>query len=515
MISPALSNDTKPIKNRLRLNNQDYEVVLSLYNPQGSFFPINTAALESLVIEESALNWYKKGTLILKNSENILERRPNEFFSKNFNYKFRNDGRDLLLVNIKPIKDTGFSFEDPFPTDLYELSYIFSIYDTEDITGPSLKTKNIKLFFWEFDYQLFLETNLDWTTNEVLYREAPELNNMSSVLPDEKRKVYTGLALKSLIQKTLDGRSNTQTFRDWDPGATKIFYSSPAANSAIYDFDYVFKRHVGSKVNNGQEGDVPHIYRTRYSKDWILTSFSSLFSLALTNDKLAGPLQREQFIITSSIPTSVTIPSLRHTPQDLTGSRNINFGVLSNVNNYQFVNMAAIDNTMLLKSSPCYHYDFKTRQFGVDFVDNSIETIKKYYQDVYVKKFEYNSKPKALFTLNKSKIQNQTFNTMYSYAGTKTGRFADSRNLVLQSSLFLNECISFNVLGSTYRQANVFVGMDRDSGAVDADFDEKILGQWFTIKVTHEFTQNSYSNNIVAIKPHSDRDIRINDDKVV
>jgi hypothetical protein len=50
---------------------------------------------------------------------------------------------------------------------------------------------------------------------------------------------------------------------------------------------------------------------------------------------------------------------------------------------------------------------------------------------------------------------------------------------------------------------------------VDADFDEKLLGQWFTIKVDHVFTQTGYTNNIVAIKPHSDKDIRINDQEVV
>jgi len=57
----------------------------------------------------------------------------------------------------------------------------------------------------------------------------------------------------------------------------------------------------------------------------------------------------------------------------------------------------------------------------------------------------------------------------------------------------------------------VFIGLDRITGAIDADFDEKLLGQWFAIKVTHEFTNTSYSNNITAVKPHSDKDIRIQD----
>jgi hypothetical protein len=516
MINPfTVTNNNRPVGNKLRLNNQDYEIVLTLFNPQGVLFPINTASLVNFTIEESTLNWYKKATLILKNSENILERRPNELFSRDFNYKFRNDGRDLLLVNIKPVTDKGTLFDDQFPPETYELNYVFTIYDTEDLPGRSLGEKNIKFYLWEYDYQLFLETNLDWSTNKVLYQLNPSLNGKSSILPDKIRKVPTGLALKSLIEETLNTRSAPQLFDVWDPGASNIFYSSPAANTAIYDFDYVYKRHVGSKKFGNIDGDLSIIFRSRYKKAWNLLSFAGLFDLAVNANKQAGPLQREQFIITNTIPTTVTIPSLKHTPQDTTGYLNINFGIISNIVNYQFVNMAAIDNSLLLRTTPCYYYNYATGQFGVDFEDNNIENIKSYYQNAYVNKFEVNTKPKALFTLNKTKLQNQAFNAVYSYEDEKLNRYADSRNLVLHSSLFLNECLSFSVLGSTYRQANVFIGLDRESGAVDADFDEKLLGQWFTIKVDHVFTQTGYTNNIVAIKPHSDKDIRINDQEVV
>ena len=152
------------IKNRLRLNNQDYEIVITLYNTQGLAFPINPAGMASLVIEESALCWFKRGYIILENNENVIERRPNEFFDKNANYKFRNDGRDLLMVNRKPVvenKDSVLANENPFPADLWELSYMFSIYDVEDIAvGPTTQKKYFKLYFWETDCQIFEETAL-------------------------------------------------------------------------------------------------------------------------------------------------------------------------------------------------------------------------------------------------------------------------------------------------------------------------------------------------------------------
>ena len=286
MINPILlNNNGKPVANKLRLNNQDYLISLSLFNPQGVLFPINTASLVNFTIEETTLNWYKKATLILKNSENILERRPNELVSKDFNYKFRNDGRDLLLVNIKPSTDTGPVYKDDFPSEIYELNYVFSIYDTEDLPGRSLSEKNIKFYMWEYDYQLFLESNLDWSTNRVLYQLYPELNGQSSNLPDEQRKVPTGLALKSLIEEALNERSSKQQFSAWDPGATNIFYSSPTANTAIYDFDYIFKRHVSSKKYGNIDGDLSIVYRSRFEKKWNLLSFTGLFSLAVDNNK--------------------------------------------------------------------------------------------------------------------------------------------------------------------------------------------------------------------------------------
>ena len=86
---------------RIRLNDQTYEFGLTLFNSQGVSFPINTGILVNLTIEEDSREWYKRGTLTINNKENIIERRPNEFTNPDALCKFRNDGRDLLLINIK------------------------------------------------------------------------------------------------------------------------------------------------------------------------------------------------------------------------------------------------------------------------------------------------------------------------------------------------------------------------------------------------------------------------------
>ena len=141
-----------------------------------------------------------------------------------------------------------------------------------------------------------------------------------------------------------------------------------------------------------------------------------------------------------------------------------------------------------------------------------MENVKTFFQKNYVDRFKANTKPKAMLTLNKSKTENTSIETTYSYGAESLDRLPDARNIILKAALYLNGCLNFTVPGSTFRRSNVFIGMDRVTGAIDADFDEKLLGQWFTIKVTHEFSQTGYTNNITAVKMHSDKDIRIQDD---
>jgi len=504
------------IKNRLRVNNQDYEVILTLYNPQGIAFPINAAGMVSLVIEESILEWYKQGYIILENNENIIERRPNEFTNKADNYKFRNDGRDLLFVNIKPIlesdKDSVVN-EDLFPAELWDLSYIFSVYDVEDIImGDTTQKKYFKLYFWEADYQVFTETTGDWNTNSVLYEQFPNYRGRSAYLADEDRKVPTGLAIKDLIKATLEPKMGPQKFaEDWDPGSSKIFYNPATNNFAQLDLDYLFHRHVSSGFYSNIEGDVPLLFRDRYTKIWSLMSYSKWMSMAVRNSSTAGILQYEQFLISSENASSVIIPSLKHTPQDPNGLRNVYLGKNSDISNFQFVDMAAVDSTFLFVSSPCSSNSIKNKQFNLDFVDNDIENVKDFFQTNYTNRFKTNTKPKTLMALNKTKTETAKISQSYSYGSAKLDRFPDSRNAILKSAVFLNGCLNFTAPGSTFRRTGVFIGLDRVTGAIDADFDEKLLGQWIPVKVTHEFSQTSYTNNITAVKAHADKSISIVD----
>ena len=114
-------------------NNQKYKAVISLFNPQLEekspiFFPLKTSSLITLLIEEDSRDWYVKGSVVLRNDGNQIERSIHEFeVQNNLRYKFRNDGRDLLLINIFPVNDdnTGLIAAESAPSTYLNLITYF------------------------------------------------------------------------------------------------------------------------------------------------------------------------------------------------------------------------------------------------------------------------------------------------------------------------------------------------------------------------------------------------------
>jgi hypothetical protein len=174
--------------------------------------------------------------------------------------------------------------------------------------------------------------------------------------------------------------------------------------------------------------------------------------------------------------------------------------------------MAAIDNTTFIVDMPCYSNSFKNKVFNLDYQDNTVTALKNYIQKNYTDRFSYLNNPKTLITLNKTKKESKSLINAYSYAQNKTERFADSRNILLKSALFLNLAISFTVPGTSYRQSNTFIGIEREYPDIDNDFDNKALGQWLVTKVVHNITNSTYTNSIMAVKVHSADDLYLKED---
>lgn len=511
-------------------NNQKYQIDIIFTNLQdadGNIFGLNLANLISLNIEEDSRYWFKKASLTIKNPDNILEVKETPDASNYRYYKFRNDGRDLVFVTIKPVEDS--TIKDSavqIDYDVWGMNYVFSIYDKEEIlTGNTTKQKELKLYLWEYEQQIFAETNLDWSTNESL-----PANIIPSQASDKEKLVSTGTALKFLIKKALDSSSvlTPEFSTNWDTGASKIFYSSFANSNVAYDLQYLLKKHVSSQAGNESGRDPAILSRTRFTKKWELRSYTDYFNKAIDRQApaagrqlgqltvpTAGELQREilTIIYQGGAPDLQYLYSLPTSPYSSQIHKNTNFRdpVRSKITNMEIVDMSTLDSTAIMVSTPCYYNNFSDKTFSVDFENTNIENVKKFIDQNYTQKLKLLTKPETLLTLNKTKTEIRAVNNIYSFAPDEISRLADSRNLVLMGALFLNTGLNFTAPGSLIRQANTFVSVESQRTGVSDEFQNKLLGQWFVYKVVHQFTEGEYNNQITAVRLHANSNIKVSD----
>jgi hypothetical protein len=497
-------------------NRQKYQIDIVFDNLQGNKFQLNLASLVTLDIEEDSRIWYKKASLVIRNPDNIFEQKITTSAAANQYYKFRNDGRDLVYVSIKAIqddtiKDTGIKVD----YDIWGMSYIFAVYDREEIPGDTSKQKQLKLYLWEFEQQILSETNVQWSTNELL---------PSTIVPayatDEQKLILTGNAIKDLLNKSLSNYVSQAFDKEWDIGSSKLFFSTPSNYKAEDTLSYLLKKHVSAQIGSNSGADPCILSRTRFTSQWKLISYSNFFSKAIKSQTLnngggtatAGELQRE--IIRLSVQTGEEDQSFLFNLQQSPFSSNIaNTNFVSNVTSYikniNFVDMSTIDNTSSMVTSPCYSNDIKNKLFKVDFVNNNIENVKNYINTNYSSKLKLYSTPDTLITLNKNKINTHAINNVYSYSPDKISQLAEGRNFMLTAALFYNTAVSFTAPGSVNREAGTFISIEKGKGGIIDEFYNKLLGQWMVYNILHRFSESDYMNEVTALRVHANDNIDI------
>lgn len=495
----------------VRINDQDFEFMVALSNQVDGLAPIDKSAIARLVIEDTFAQWWCKGFLIFDNKFNALERPRNDDEGEKFNYHFRNDGKDTIIFRFRPVLQG--QADDLLPNDIWNMEYVFSVYDIQDITdGANADTKYKKLFFWEYEHQLMLQKKLNWSTAEILPTDI-----VPSQAGDDDRKVFIGDAIKSLLTKALPDK--VQEFSDtWERGGAKIDYHQGANESVSEVLEWMIKKHVGAIDN-----DPCYIDRERYSKKWVLQSLSHIFSKAVEGNG-PGAYQLEQFFVdsmtemenaTDSSKDTIKNPAPYKTPVSpknvVSFERNIQLRDYSLIKSFELADMAAMDNMMALVSTPTYSNSIHDKQFNLEFENHDIVNIKDFFQRTYTDKLKHaGCDPDPLFTLNKLKNDAYAISNIYSLGETPIERLSDGRNEILKSAVFLNQCIVFKVKGMSFRMAGKFIGIDREIGATQNEFDDKLLGQWFVTGVKHIFVGEAYLNEITAIKLHASNPLNIN-----
>ena len=405
------------------------------------------------------------------------------------------------------------------------MSYVFSVYDVEDVNGiPELQgtmgsyLKCLKLKFHDVRHQILQTTNLEYSTSEPKDKKI-EPNFFSDLSPGQG-VMYTGDILRDIFNEALAKPEYggcpefeiKQDYPDWDKGKAELFYTSPAQSSAEEDVQYVYSHHVSKKDLKGgigvnyQDMCLLHTERSKtfgFIEELALTPLSDYFEKAGSSEP--GSLQKEHFFVTAAT-EEVSITNLHRAPiggdPRTTDLKTSKYGQILS---YSFVDMSPTINSNMFCSKPVYSVDIGSRTFNIEFKGNDVISARRMIGESYISKmFKEGENTEELFlpTIHKNKKDLNVFPT-FSLNGNNTAvRQRNGLHDLLYTGVFQNACICFKVLGLTYRESGTFIGIDKTSGCADNDYNNKLFGQWFVVKVDHIFEAGIHMNIIYAVKIH-------------
>lgn len=452
-------------------------------------------------------------------------------------YLFRGDGYDLLRVMIMPKSTVRDGSQGGGGLDIshndtdWMLSYLFSIYEVEDVNdipqlhGPSgAYMKCLKLKFHDVRYQMLQTSNLEYSSADPV--DKTFVPNFGSEMAPGQGVLHTGDMLKDIFNYALADPvvGGCEEFKivnedDWDKGGAELFYTSPAQWSAAEDIEYVFAHHVSKKTLDGGPGaDVNSsdmcLLHTERSKvfpcieELRLTPLSKFFEKAVdeADPTKPGKLQKEHFFVTS-FTQEVDISNLHRAPISSADSKSVDLKTskYGQILSYSFVDMSPSINSNMFCSKPVYSVDIGQRQFNMEFKGNDIMSARRLIANSYISKlFKEGDDPEKLFlpTIHKNKTDINIFPTFSLNGNNQPVRQRNGLHNLMYTGVFQNACICFKVYGLTYRQSGTFIGIDRTDGCADNDYNNKLYGQWFIVKVDHMFEAGAYVNMIYAVKIH-------------
>lgn len=550
--SPPKSSFESNKKFKKQFNQIFHEIDLYLDNSgdlngeEENRYYVNPAAVMNMTINDTFNDWVAGGSMLfmylpedvpsstelnLGQTSKVLYKGAKDNGEVVKSYQFRGDGFDLLRFHIKPLVTNNEGIADTLninpESPLWNMSFLFSIYEVEDVvdipnlSGPlTAYMKCLKLFFHDIRFQILKTTNLEYSTAT----STSKTPNFQSGLANEG-VLYTGDAILDVLNKCLGtfkfgGNlefSQLDGDEDWDRGSNEIFYTSPADWSAYDDIRYLYSHHVSSKALEGGVNDLSIMYTKRpdnvgYLDKICLSPISTLFEKS-TKGEDAGELMVEHFFLTShsdNNPNSNEGDSkykltYKSPSPKKTGDSVVKTFKYGQIISYSFVDMSPEMNSTEFATRPVYSVDIGKRNFNIKFSNNDVQTARKILANSYISKlYQKGSNVEDLFlpTLHSSKKNLNIFPEFSLNSDNELTRQKNGIHQLLYTGLFQNACICFKTLGLTLRESGTFIAIDKTDGSKEDDYNNKLYGQWFVLKVDHVFEGGSYLNVIYAIKIH-------------
>jgi hypothetical protein len=524
-----------------KLNQLLHEVEIYIESGFGQKLNINPNSIVNLKIHDTLAQWPTDGTLTffynpdidssIYNSKTGAPETPNVTTGLKDNtsssFTFSNDGNDRLFIHIVPLPENsneslvgaekipGFTITDRL---FWSLTYEFAIYNMEDIDMPpgaqnaaSSMIKALKLYFWDSWYQKLTTNIIEYSTGEsTLANPQDDINNGF----EHPGTIPTGLAMKEILEKSLQNKLKIGEGEDWEEGATNIFFTAPAQTTAYESLMYVHEYHISNKSENDAH-DVSILVKEKgpnYRDTGFLTlrPLSYYFNKAGNTRTGPGEYQIEHYFLQSYSDAETENRALpyKEFKAPLSTANNETVDIKTSkyhtITNYRFVDIASVTNSNYILNMPVYSVNLKDREFNVEFQTNKASTAKDFISNNYINRLYKNGSPQDLFLINLDEDKkNKNIKPVFSLTrDDSVGRQAEGLQKIIYNGLFQNTCINFRVLGLTCREPGRFIGIDKPEGADKGEFDNRFFGQWFIIDIKHVIESEIYYNDITAVKIH-------------
>ena len=489
-------------------NKTVYDFRVMLINPEQNVFIFRSGGIKDLTIHDNINSYFQQGSMVVTNNFDLLERPTSESGSsgaasvnntKPVSYLFRGDSRDILRISITPKLDqSAIAQSSESLKTMMAMVYDFVIYNVEEIPGGTATEKYKKLYFRDIYHQILLEKKLNFSTAKL----PTNTYKNSSAIPGA---VSTGAAIQELLKATFPASEGyIPTFGKFDTGGTDIFFSSPAGYSAHDCLMYLLDRHVSVPANNY---DYCILSIERYPKQWSLISLKECFDAAYNaaNDS-GGPLFLERLLIGGYKDND---PEQNTNNISRTPSNSVYISDVGTINSYSYVSAPGELTQNTVRTSVAHSYNFKNKTFYSDIGSNSFTAQQDIYQQNYVDNMlGDNGFPSSNLIGNTYRLNNLNIENIYSTSNnSKEQRFGVARNKSLTAAIYLNNTISLTLPGATYRQTGKFIAVERTDALDSSKFDDKLLGIYLIVSVTHIFSDTTYTNEIVAVKTYNYRDL--------
>lgn len=536
MADTTNSTDKKGTYHQIR--DQYFYIEISMYNQIDKQKPLYVPFffVDSIKIHEGLHNWITKAEIVFNADFEIFARGAQKISSDPNNtevkapYIDRTDGRNRMHVTIYPVDVTSNgnviseNADNPtkFPKKYWEMDLDFVVVDIQDLPTPNVQIKKRMYMLIDERYQILKEKNLEWSSATI---SAKKLNKQAQFLKDSEAAINPNDALKELLtlistngdtmEKIKIGFDKTGTIdkpnidfdktqeKLWDAGdaSNKVLFYPTANSTALDDLFYVLSH---CKSSDGYPVLLDY-GRSSEDKGWHLISLSEYFKNA-SQEQVERIVLEDGLAPDDSASTDDTSSSTPYVPRadDSAGTQTKNFTsvVASKISKYSYSPMVSLDDARIINSPLCY-YDEHTGFFNLKKKDNTaknvIEKLKSLAQLGLYNFKKSTQKPQILINLNKTKTTGQMTKNEFAINGPYCLQVAPLNQMILDA-IFLNQSVSFQALGLTLRTPGKFLFIDRVASGESNPFDDRFLGQWMMISVTHLFTQETYVTEVVANK---------------